>query len=83
MYALGVSAGPHSSALLLPSSPPLGVAFWIAVPVAALAIDFGARRTNGSMPTAEEVVRFISTSRAVSVVLVVAWVFAGYHLFAR
>lgn len=80
---LGTGASPHQPALLLPSSPPVGVAFWIAVPLAAVAIDLGARRTHGTVATAEEFVRFISTSRVASVFLVVAWAFAGYHLFAR
>ncbi len=77
--------GTHSSmpALLLPSSPPVGVAFWIAVPVAAIVIDLLARRTNGAVATAEEFVRFISTSKVAHVLLITAWVFAGYHLFAR
>jgi hypothetical protein len=83
MSALG--PGTHSSApaLLLPSSPPVGVAFWIAVPVAAIVIDLLARRTNGTVATAEEFVRFISTSKVAHVLLITAWVFAGYHLFAR
>jgi hypothetical protein len=70
-------------ALLVPSSPPLGVAFWVAVPVAALIVDLVARRSAGRLATAEEFVRFISTSRTANVVLVAAWLFAGYHLFAR
>jgi hypothetical protein len=70
-------------ALLLPSSPPLGVAFWVAVPVAALVVDLVARHSAGRLATAEEFVRFVSTSRTANVVLVVAWLFAGYHLFAR
>jgi hypothetical protein len=77
--------GTHSSppALLLPSSPPVGIAFWIAVPVAAIVIDLVARRTNGTVATAEEFVRFISTSKVADVLLIAAWLFAGYHLFAR
>ncbi len=77
--------GTHSSppALLLPSSPPVGVAFWIAVPVAAIVIDLVARRTNGTVATTEEFVRFISTSKVAHVLLIAAWAFAGYHLFAR
>jgi hypothetical protein len=74
------AAGP---ALLLPSSRPVGVVFWVAVPVAALVIDFVARRSGGRMAKADEFVRFISTAPAANVILVVVWVFAGYHLFAR
>lgn len=85
LLGLGRGLGPHPNApaLLLPSSPPVGVAFWIAVPVAALVIDIVARRSNGTMATAEEFVRFISTSKVAHAVLIVAWAFAGYHLFAR
>lgn len=77
--------GAHASApaLLLPSSPPVGVAFWVAVPVAAVLIDVAARRSDGHRANAEEFVRFISTSRLAQVALILAWVFAGYHLFAR
>ena len=70
-------------ALLLPASPQLGVAFWVAVPIAAVCIDLLARRSEGRVATAEEFVRFISTSPVANVALVAAWVFAGYHLFAR
>jgi hypothetical protein len=83
MCLLGV--GPHATtpALLLPASPPVGVAFWIAVPVAAIAVDLVARRTDGALATGEEFVRFISTSKVAHVLLMGAWAFAGYHLFAR
>ncbi len=80
---LGLGAHAYPPALLLPQSPPVGVAFWIAVPVAAIVIDLVARRTNGVIATAEEFVRFISTSRVARLLLVAAWAFAGYHLFAR
>ena len=69
--------------LLLPSNPGAGVAFWIAVPIAALLVDLVARRSHGRLANAEELVRFISTPVAANVALVAAWVFAGYHLFGR
>jgi hypothetical protein len=78
------SLGHHGApALLLPSSPPVGVAFWVAVPLAAVLIDVVARRSSGRRANAEEFVRFISTSRLAALALIVAWGFAGYHLFAR
>ncbi len=79
------SLGPHhtSPALLLPQSPPVGVAFWVAVPVVAVLIDAAARHSHGRTATAEEFVRFISTARLAHLALIAAWVFAGYHLFAR
>lgn len=46
-------------------------------------IDLVARRSDGRVATAEELVRFVSTSRVVNIILIVAWAFAGYHLFAR
>jgi hypothetical protein len=78
-----VGAHQGAPALLLPQSPPTGVAFWIAVPVVAVLIDVAARRSGGRRATAEEFVRFISTSRLANYALIAGWVFAGYHLFAR
>jgi hypothetical protein len=79
------SFGPQhgTPALLLPQSPPVGVAFWVAVPIVAILIDAVAHRSNGRAATAEEFVRFVSTSRLANVALIAAWAFAGYHLFAR
>ena len=74
------AAGP---ALLLPSSRPVGVVFWVAVPVVAILIDLVARRSGGRMAKADEFVRFISTAQAANVALILGWTFAGYHLFAR
>ena len=75
------TAGP---ALLLPSSRPVGVVFWVAVPVVA---DPHRRRRSSvrtaAWPQADEFVRFISTAQAANVALILAWTFAGYHLFAR
>jgi hypothetical protein len=69
--------------LLLPEHPWVGVAFWVAVPLAAVAIDQFARRSSGRLATAEEALRFVSTGTATKLLLVGAWTFAGYHLFAR
>ena len=54
-----------------------------AVPVVAILIDLVARRSGGRMAKADEFVRFISTAQAANVALILAWTFAGYHLFAR
>ena len=51
--------------------------------VVAVFVDLFARRSAGRLATAEEFARFISTSRVANVVLIAAWAFAGYHLFAR
>ncbi len=76
-------AGRTFPGLLLPQVPAVGVVFWAVVPVVAIAIDQLARRSGGRIADAEEVLRFISTATPVKVLLVVAWGFAGYHLFAR
>ena len=76
-------AGPVFPGLLLPQVPAVGVAFWVAVPIAALALDVLARRSDGRMANVEEFLRFISTATSAKVVLVAGWGFAGYHLFAR
>ena len=80
---LNLGVHPTAPGLLLPSSPPVGVAFWVAVPCVALLLDLMARRSAGRVANAEEFVRFISTAKAANVALIAAWVFAGYHLFAR
>jgi hypothetical protein len=71
------------TALLLPQSPPVGVVFWVAIPLAAVLIDWAARHSKGRRASAEEFIRFISTSRLANYALIAAWGFAGYHLFAR
>lgn len=77
-------AGPHATpALLLPQSPSVGVAFWVAVAVAAIVIDQVARRSRGRLATAEEFTRFTSTAPWANLALIAAWTLAGYHLFAR
>ena len=79
----GGSGRGFTPGMLLPQHPVVGVVFWVAVPVAAVVVDQLARRSDGRLATAEELVRFVSTRPAVNVVCVTAWVFAGYHLFAR
>lgn len=80
---LALGGQPAGPGLLLPSSPPVGVAFWVAVLLAGLLIDQWARRSDGRVAKAEELVRFISASTVAHIALIAAWVFAGYHLFAR
>lgn len=81
-----MAASPHRAvvpALLLPHSRAIGVAFWIAVVVAGLAADLVARRSAGRLATAEEFVRFVSRPPPARVLLIAAWTFAGWHLFAH
>jgi hypothetical protein len=70
-------------ALLLPGNRPVGVAFWLLVVAAALLVDFTARRSQGRIANGGELVRLISGPLAARVVMVVAWTFAGWHLFAH
>jgi hypothetical protein len=69
--------------LLLPSNRAVGVGFWVGLAVAGALIDLEARHSGGQRPTAEELVRFITAPILANVVVVAAWIFAGYHLFAR
>jgi hypothetical protein len=80
---LTVGSHPATPGLVLPPSPALGVAFWIAVPVVALLVDAAARRSAGRVANGEEFIRFISTPRWANALLIAGWAFAGYHLFAR
>lgn len=78
--------GPHPlvlPALLLPHDRAVGVAFWVAVVVVGLLVDLLARRSRGRLATAEELVRLASDPPAVRVLLIGAWTFAGWHLFAH
>src|ERR1700733_4738310 len=82
--AMGSLRSHHEApALLLPQNPPAGLAFWVAVPLAAVLSDWSARHSEGRRASAEEFIRFISTSRRAHYALIAAWGFAGYHLFAR
>jgi hypothetical protein len=74
----GVSVG-----LILPASRPAGVAFWLGVVGAAALVDQLARRSGGRVANAEELVRFITARMTANVILVLAWAYAGYHIFAH
>jgi hypothetical protein len=51
--------------------------------VAGFVIDQVARRSGGRFATSGDFVRFVSTSLPAKILLIAAWTFAGYHLFAR
>jgi hypothetical protein len=77
---------PHRAlppALLLPDNRAVGVAFWIALVVAGVLVDLAARHSRSRVASAEEFVRLISRPTAANILLVVAWAYAGWHLFAR
>jgi hypothetical protein len=82
----GVLVGQHppkETALLLPANRAAGVVFWVAVVLAGVIFDLIARRSDGRLANAEEVLRLISRSWPARVVLAVAWAYAGWHLFAH
>lgn len=86
----GALVGPHpylrphgETALLLPANRAAGVWFWVGVILACVAFDLVARRTEGRLANAEEVLRLVSRTRPARVVLAVAWAYAGWHLFAH
>ncbi len=70
-------------ALLLPSNRAVGVGFWFGLVAAGVAVDLVARHSSGRLATAEELIRFVTAPMLANVILVVAWTYAGYHLFAR
>jgi hypothetical protein len=70
-------------ALLLPQDRAVGVAFWLAVIVVAMFVDFTARRSRGRVATGEEFLRLISGPPVARFFLIVAWTFGGWHLFAH
>jgi hypothetical protein len=47
-----------------------------------LLVDLAARGSRGRLANAEEFVRLISGPTIAQILLVVAWTYAGWHLFA-
>lgn len=70
-------------ALLEGDSRGVGVGFWIGVVVVAGAIEVVARRSSGRLCTFEELLRWISEPLLAEAVVIAAWVYAGWHLFAH
>jgi len=71
------------TALLLPDSRAAGVAFWLVVVGAAVVVDQLARRSGGRVANAEQFLRLVTSPRPARIILVLAWAYAGYHLFAH
>ncbi len=82
----GYPAGTHlptvTLGLLLPANRAVGVGFWLGVVAIGVVIDFIARHSGGYLANAGELLRFVTSSMAGRVVLIAAWTFAGWHLFA-
>lgn len=68
--------------LLLPANRAVGVGFWLGVVVVGVAIDLLARHSGGHLANAGELLRLVTSSMAGRFVLIAAWTFAGWHLFA-
>jgi hypothetical protein len=69
--------------LLLPNDRDAGVAFWLGVVVVAVVVDVLARRSAGRVADAEQMLRLVTAPMAANAFWVVAWTYAGYHLFAH
>jgi hypothetical protein len=61
----------------------VGVAFWVGLIVACVLVEIAARRSRGRLADAEEFVRLISGPLVANALFVVAWTYAGWHLFAH
>lgn len=86
--ALALGAGPVRHvvgllALLEGRNRAVGVAFWLGVLAYTAGADLLARRSAGRVATFEELLSFISRPLPARVFLVVAWTYAGWHLFAH
>ncbi len=73
---------PIQPALLLPADRAAGVAFWVGVVVVVVLLDAIARRSGGRLATAEEVLGIVTAKGPANFLAALAWVAAGYHLFA-
>jgi FtsH-binding integral membrane protein len=61
----------------------VGVGFWVGLVICGVIIDFTARRSAGRSPSFVQLLRFVSRPVVARIVLVAAWTFAGWHLFAH
>jgi hypothetical protein len=70
-------------ALLLPGNRAFGVAFWAGLVVACVLADLAARGSRGRLANAEQFVRLVTGPPIANALFVVAWTYAGWHLFAH
>lgn len=75
--------GGHGVGLLLPASRAAGVVFWICWVGACFAAELVARRSNGRLATAEELLAVLSGPPPARIFLAGAWGYAGWHLFVH
>ncbi len=69
--------------LLLPRVRGAGYAFFGAVVACGVALHLLGRRSGGRRADFEELLRFISRPLWARVLLIIAWTYAGWHLFAH
>jgi len=70
-------------ALLEGDSRAVGIGFWIGVAACAVGIEWSARRIFEGIVTFDTLLWSASQPRVVRLVMVGAWVYAGWHLFAH
>jgi hypothetical protein len=84
--ALGLTlAHPRTElpALLLPGSAAAGVGFWVGVVLAGAGLELVARRSCGRIATTSEALQLTARHPVARLMIVAAWIFAGWHLFAH
>ncbi|MHB1508803.1 MAG: hypothetical protein ACYCST_13245 [Acidimicrobiales bacterium] len=70
-------------ALLLGRSRAVGVAFWVGVAICSALIETAARHSHERIPDFLRVLELVSRPVPARLVLIAAWTFAGWHLFAH
>jgi len=61
----------------------MNIALWLAAAVALGMCEVASRKLRRGWPTAAQILRGARGHRAGRVVLVVGWVWLGWHVFAR
>jgi hypothetical protein len=70
-------------AAVVGTTRPLGLAFWVAVVAAVLALELVARLTGGGLPTLGQLVARYLPTPVLRAAAVAVWLYAGWHLFAH
>jgi Family of unknown function (DUF6186) len=59
------------------------IAGFAAIAIAFMALELAGRRPGSRIPTAGEVFGYLMQTRVTRVLILVAWGWLGWHLFAR